>query len=110
MAGILVNLRAEYACDENTVKKLIKNLEEPRYIAEVARLFETTDIRKYTITASRDFYASGSNLTRIQAMLLSEVAKALDPESHVVFGHVEKLSHSPEILNFEKVSKAPKSL
>jgi len=110
LAGILASLRAAYACDEKTVKKLTENLVKNRHIIEVTRLFETTDIRKYTITVLRDFYANGSKLTRTQAKLLTEVADALDPESHVVFGHERKILRSPEVLNFEQVSKLPKSL
>ena len=102
LAGILASLRAAYACDEKTVKKLTENLVKTRHIIEVTRLFETTDIRKYTITALRDFYANGLKLTRTQAKLLTEVADALDPESHVVFGHERKILRDPEILNFSK--------
>lgn len=110
LAGILASLRAAYACDENTVETRIKTLREACRIGDVSRLFETTDIRKYTITALRDYYAGGSMLTRTQAKLLKEIAEALDPESRLVFGHQRKAFLPPEILDFERVSRASKPL
>jgi hypothetical protein len=110
LAGILASLRAAYTCDEDTLNKLIKQLQTPSSYHEVLRLFKSTDIRKYTICTLRDYYASGAELDRTQAALLRTVAEALDPESDAVFGADKNQEREPEILKFEQDPQGATSL
>lgn len=110
LAGIVASLRAAYACDADTVNELIKQLQTPSACHEVLRLFKSTDIRKYTISALRDYYASGHELSRNQAALLRTVAEAFDPESDAVFGADKKREREPDILKFEQDPQGAKSL
>ncbi len=110
LAGALGTLAAVYAGEFDAADALMDRLIESVPKDAFAKLFATSDIRKFMMAGLRDFYAAGGQLDGATAAHLKAFSAAFDPASRHVFDPPAYVDQEVPLRTFEYESAVPKAL